>query len=189
VLASASPRRTEILSRAGIDHLVAPVGADESIGAGESPAAAAVTIARRKAEAAAPRWPGRWVLGADTIVDIDGRPLGKPRDDDDARRMLEALSGRVHRVHTGLALVSPDGRVHAGVESTGVHVRVLDREAIDRYVASGEPRDKAGAYAIQGIGSLLIDRIDGSYDNVVGLPLGRLLDLFAQARASGAPAS
>ncbi|HEX7879047.1 MAG TPA: Maf family protein [Candidatus Eisenbacteria bacterium] len=182
VLASASPRRTEILSRAGIAHVVAPVDADESLVAGDSPDIQALTIARRKAEAAAPRWPGRWVLAADTIVDVGGVPLGKPADDSDARRMLGALSGRPHAVHTGLALVTPSGTVHTAVESTRVHVRTLTPEVIDRYVASGEPRDKAGAYAIQGLGSLLIDRIDGAYDNVVGLPLARLLTLFAEAR-------
>lgn len=184
VLASASPRRTEILSRAGISHRVAPVDADESLDPGETPAMAAESIARRKAAVASSRWAGQWILGADTIVDCDGKAFGKPKDDDDARAMLGQLSGSTHQVHTGLSLVTPGGIVYSGVESTQVTFRKLSPDEIDHYVQSGEPHGKAGAYAIQGIGALLIDRINGSYDNVVGLPLNRLLALFREAMGS-----
>ncbi|MDZ4803255.1 MAG: D-aminoacyl-tRNA deacylase [Candidatus Eisenbacteria bacterium] len=185
VLASASPRRTEILARAGISHITAPVHADESTPPDQPPLMAAGTIARRKAMAAASTWVGRWILAADTIVDSAGQAFGKPVDDDDARAMLGQLSGREHWVHTGLALVSPGGVLFSGVESTRVIFRDLMPEEIEHYVRSGEPRDKAGAYAIQGIGGLLIERINGSYDNVVGLPLNQLLALFREALGQG----
>ena len=155
--------------------------ADETLPPDQSPAMAAEFIARRKAVAAASAWAGRWILAADTIVDCAGRSFGKPVDDEDARAMLGQLSGCTHQVHTGLSLVTPDGVVHSAVESTQVTFRQLSPDEIEHYVLSGEPHGKAGAYAIQGIGALLIDRIDGSYDNVVGLPLNRLLTLFREA--------
>ncbi len=135
-----------------------------------SPIETALLHARGKVEGAAPS--PHVTVGSDTVVDIDGRTLGKPRDDDDARAMLAALSGRSHEVHTAFALRDPDGRV-AVVESVTTRVRffALDDEQIERYVRSGDGRDKAGSYGIQGFGATLVERIDGDYFTVVGFPL------------------
>jgi septum formation protein len=143
-----------------------------------SPAEAVVELARQKARDVAVRYPGgEVVLAADTVVVVEGRIHGKPRDEADARRMLAALSDRWHEVYTGWCLVLPEGE-RVGVERTDVHFAPLDEETIARYVATGEPLDKAGAYAIQGRGSLFVDAIRGDYHNVVGLPvhaIGRAL--------------
>lgn len=180
VLASSSPRRTELLTKAGIEHEVAPVDADERMEPGVPPAELAIRLALRKAEAAADRWPGRMILAADTIVDIDETPLGKPANDHDARAMLRALSGRSHDVHTGVAVVTADGTKRAAVETTRVTFRDLTDREIRDYVATGEPRDKAGAYGIQGRGAMLVERIDGNYENVMGLPLNRVIALLRE---------
>ncbi|TPW05163.1 MAG: septum formation protein, partial [bacterium] len=134
VLASASPRRTEILAQAGIHHVVSTASTDESSPPGESPVQAAESIARRKAMAVASNWKGCWILAADTIVDCAGESFGKPLNDDDARSMLARLSGRAHQVHTGLALVSPGGMIHSAVESTRVTFRELSPVEIEHYV-------------------------------------------------------
>jgi MAF protein/D-tyrosyl-tRNA(Tyr) deacylase len=182
VLASASPRRSELLERAGIPHIVAPVAADETMRPGAAPRDEAERLAREKAVAAAPLWPGRTVLAADTIVDLAGQPLNKPENDADAARMLAALSGRTHGVHTGIALaVGGSGILRSAVVTTLVTFRALSSAEIAAYVASGEPRDKAGAYGIQGLAGLFVERIDGSYDNVVGLPLAHLATLLRSA--------
>jgi MAF protein/D-tyrosyl-tRNA(Tyr) deacylase len=182
VLASGSPRRSELLTRAGIPHVVAPVAADESMRPGAAPREEAERLAREKVAAAAPLWPGRRVLAADTIVDLDGRPLNKPVDDEDAVRMLEALSGRTHEVHTGIALAAgSSGTIRSTVATTRVTFRELTGAEIAAYVASGEPRDKAGAYGIQGLAGLFVERVDGSCDNVVGLPLAQVARLLRAA--------
>jgi len=173
VLASQSPRRSELLRVAGFAFRVRSRPVEEVRGEKESPREYALRLARAKAEAA---WSGSGdggdevVLGADTIVVVGGQVLEKPGDAAEARRMLEALSGRSHTVITGICLRHRRGAL-LDSESTQVHFSELDREEIDAYVASGEPMDKAGAYAIQGLASKFIDRIEGCYFNVMGLPL------------------
>jgi len=176
ILASSSPRRVEVLRNAGFDFEVIPSRVDESARPGESPVALAERLAREKAEDVAARLAPQnnaVVLGADTVVvGDDGALLGKPQSPADAVAMLEKLSGRPHDVITGVALVAPGGgRVSLAHERTRVFVRVLSRGEIESYVASGEPLDKAGAYAIQGRAGRFVTRIEGCYFNVMGLPL------------------
>ncbi len=169
VLASQSPRRRELLTTAGFQFTVRARPVEERRGAWESPRDYVLRLAREKAEAA---WEGRdeVVLGADTIVVLGDRVLEKPRDAEDARAMLGALSGVEHVVLTGICLRHAHGAV-ADCESTRVRFAELSRAEIESYVASGEPMDKAGAYAIQGLASKFVERIDGCYFNVMGLPL------------------
>ncbi len=178
ILASASPRRRELLRRAGLRFRVRPSHADETALPGETPRRHVRRLAQEKARAV---WrPGEYVLGADTIVVIDNRILGKPRDARDAARMLRLLSGRSHRVLTGVCLLTPAG-ARTEVAETRVWFRRLTRREIAEYVASGEPLDKAGAYAIQGLASRFVERIDGCYANVVGLPVARVYGLLTSA--------
>lgn len=170
VLASASPRRAELLDRAGISFVVDPASVDESVLPGESAEAYAGRVARAKALVVHARHPGRAVLAADTVVVVDGAILGKPRDDADARRMLRLLSDRTHDVLTAVCLIQ-DGAEESFIARTQVTFTPLGDDEIDWYVGTGEPRDKAGAYAIQGLASRFASRIDGSYSNVVGLPV------------------
>jgi septum formation protein len=182
VLASASPRRQELLRNAGIQFTVQPADIDETPLAGESPRDCAERLAREKALAVFRRRPQDYVLGADTIVVVEGTILGKPRDANDAARMLRLLSGRTHAVITGVCVVGPvdngqglvasegEGALTAS-ETTLVTMTALTEEEIQDYVATGEPMDKAGAYAIQGIASRWIPRVEGDYSNVVGLPV------------------
>ena len=170
VLASASPRRAELLSAAGFSFVVDPVDIDESVLPGEAPEAHVRRLARAKAQAGADRHPHETVLGADTVVAVDGRILGKPRDAADATAMLTALSGRVHYVYTAVA-VAEDGAVRDEVDVSAVTFAPMAPDEIAAYVASGEPHDKAGAYAIQGWAARFIQRLEGSYSGVVGLPV------------------
>lgn len=177
LLASASPRRLELLRALGLEPLVRPSDVDETLRPGEDPHDAAERLARAKAAAVAEGAPaGAVVLAADTIVVLDGEALGKPRDDADARRMLHALRGRAHDVVTGVALAR-DGRLVSGRETTEVLFAPMTDEEVDAYVASGEPADKAGAYALQGLGGLFVERITGTPSNVIGLPF-RLVRLL-----------
>ena len=177
VLASASPRRAELMTAAGFEFDIDPVHVDESRQAGESPAAYVERVARSKAAAGGTRHPSRVVVGADTVVVLEDDVLGKPRDEADARAMLRRLSGRSHEVMTAIA-VSSNGDVRARVARTRVWFRGLSETEITWYAASGEPLDKAGAYAIQGLAARFIPRIDGSHSNVVGLPLATLYELL-----------
>jgi septum formation protein len=169
ILASASPRRRELLLSAGIPHVVQPTHVPERIEPGESPAAFVRRLAHEKA-AAARRAPGDIVLGADTAVVVEGQVLGKPEDDGDAARMLRLLSGRSHIVHTGICLLRDSDRI-IDLASTKVFLLPLTEEEIAGYTRSGEPTDKAGAYAIQGLASKFVWSIEGCYHNVVGLPI------------------
>jgi septum formation protein len=178
ILASASPRRAELLSAAGIPFTVSPVDIDEQPLDGESPRDYVVRVARDKVRAC-PAPAGATVLAADTAVIVDGQILGKPADAADAARMLRLLSGRMHLVLTGVALRRGDREV-AAVESTAVSFTLLTEQDIAWYVASGESSDKAGAYAVQGLASRFVDRIDGSYANVVGLPVTTVWRLLAR---------
>ncbi|HXV76432.1 MAG TPA: Maf family protein [Candidatus Polarisedimenticolaceae bacterium] len=176
VLASGSPRRLELLRGMGLAPEVVPSGLPERFEPGEPPRALVRRLAEAKGRDVLPRLRRRSVvLAADTEVTLDGRVLGKPRDADHAVEMLLALCGREHEVLTGVFLVrSDDGRSVCEVESTRVAFRRYDRATIERYVATGEPMDKAGAYAIQGEGSRLVRSVVGSWSNVVGLPCERL---------------
>jgi septum formation protein len=177
-LASASPRRRELLLSLGLDVVIIPSSYDETPLPGRSPIETALVHARGKVEAAEPS--GLLTIGADTVVDLDGRALGKPRDDAGAREMLSALSGRSHEVHTAFALRDPAGSiVLVEVVSTRVRFAELDDATIEAYVASGDGRDKAGSYGIQGFAATLVERIDGDYFTVVGFPLAA----FARAVA------
>jgi septum formation protein len=169
ILASQSPRRKELLERAGISFEVRTAGVAEERRPGESAEDYVLRLSREKAEAiGAPN--GAWVLGADTVVVLGDEMLEKPRDPADAGRMLTLLSGREHQVLTGICLKGPGG-IGNHVERTRVWFAPLSAKEIAEYVASGEPMDKAGAYAIQGLGSKFITRIEGCYFNVVGLPV------------------
>jgi septum formation protein len=170
ILASATPRLRELLSTAGIQHVVDAANVDETPNAGERPAAYAERLARATAEAVAARHPDTPVLGADTVVVIDDDILGKPVDRADARRMLEQLSDREHVVLTAVA-VARDGTIRSSVAETSVVMRKISLQEIDDYIATGEPMDKAGAYAIQGGAAGFIRQISGDFDNVVGLPI------------------
>jgi septum formation protein len=177
ILASASPRRAEILHHAGFTFSVLSSAVDETPYSNENPNELVQRLANAKAELVAARAVGpAIVIAADTVVLLDGHVLGKPRSTDDARHMLEQLSGRTHSVLTGVTLVRlPDAERREFVESTLVHFTLLTTEEISRYLASEEPHDKAGAYGIQGRAGRYIPRIEGCYFNVVGLPLSRLL--------------
>jgi len=180
ILASASPRRRELLRNAGFEFDIQASHVVEEIQPGERPEEFARRAARDKAMQVAASSPsGSIVLGADTVVVIDGETLGKPSDREDATRMLRLLSGRTHQVHTGICLVrAPDEIAALKHETTLVTFRELDEEEIRNYVESGEPLDKAGAYAIQGLASKFVTRISGCYSNVVGLPVALVYEIL-----------
>lgn len=177
ILASSSPRRAEILTNAGLSFSALSSAVDETPHAGEKPEELVLRLANTKAELAAARAVGpAIVLAADTVVVVDGKILGKPSSKEDARQMLEQLSGRTHSVLTGIALLRlPDNQRRQFTESTLVQFRPIAGEELAAYLATGEPYDKAGAYAIQGLAARFIPRIEGCYFNVVGLPLSRVL--------------
>ena len=179
ILASASPRRRELLELVGIAHEVLPANIDETYRDGEEAAAHAERLAREKGETIAVQHPDAIVIAADTIVLVDGLVLGKPRDEAEAARMLSMLSGQTHVVLTAVAVLYR-GRKRTGVESVRVTFRALDSERIGAYIATAEPMDKAGAYGIQGFGATLIERIDGDYFAVMGLALARMVDLLQE---------
>ena len=180
ILASASPRRRELLKNAGVDFEVRPSAVVESVGAGESPEDFARRAAREKALDVAAAVPaGALVLGADTVVVMGNEILGKPTGSEDAARMLQKLSGSTHRVITGVCLVRAPASIEAEEhETTLVTFRRLDEKEIQDYLATGEPFDKAGAYGIQGFASRFVTRIEGCYFNVVGLPVARVVELL-----------
>ena len=182
ILASASPRRGAILEAAGIRFQRRPTEIDESPLPGESPEACVVRLAEEKARHAARKVTDPViVVGADTLVVVDGEALAKPVDEQDARRMLRLLSGRAHRVITGIAVLRlPDGAMRCAAETTTVTFAPLTDREIDDYIATGEPMDKAGAYGIQERAGRFITRIEGCYFNVVGLPLARLYVLLRE---------
>jgi nucleoside triphosphate pyrophosphatase len=203
ILASSSPRRQELLREIGIPFRVHAANINEDQITGEAPSAYALRLAREKAEAVAVQYPQSYVLGADTIVVVDGEVLGKPKDRGDAIRMLRLLSGRGHEVTTAVSVVAPgtvaqgtvaqgtvaQGTVAQGTVAPGtlsetrasttkVYFRKIAEDEIQQYVAGGEPMDKAGAYAIQGGASRWTDRIEGEFSNVVGLPLSLVTDML-----------
>ncbi len=179
ILASGSPRRRQLLQLVGIDHDVVPSDIDETIRSGELPEQYCERLAREKAEHIAKDKPESVVIGADTIVVIDDQILGKPRDVEDAARMLRMLSGRSHTVMTAVA-ATLDGRTVSSVELVDVTFLPLDDERIAAYIRTREPMDKAGAYGIQGYGATIVRRIDGDYFAVMGLSLVRLVALMRE---------
>ena len=184
ILASGSPRRRELLRRAGLCFHIEPAGIGESIARGESPQHAVRRLAREKAACVAARNPDAYVLGADTVVAVGSAILGKPIDADDALRLLRQLSGRVHHVWTGVALCAPSGVLYQRSLSTQVRFHPLDESEMRDYADSGEGLDKAGAYALQGAGRSLVAEVRGSETNVIGLPLEETL---AMLRGAGFP--
>ena len=185
ILASTSPRRAEILRTVGWPFERLAVDIDESRHLGEEAAIYVERVARAKAEAAALRAPGSTILGADTVVVIENEILGKPRDDEDARRMLRLLRDRWHQVLTGVALVNGEtGSSKVAHEVTEVRFAEMNEDEISWYVSTGEPKDKAGAYAIQGQGARFIKEIRGDYFNVVGLPVRLLYELMSDGWTS-----
>jgi septum formation protein len=181
ILASRSPRRAELLRAAGILFEIKPADVDETIRPGENAEAYVCRVADAKARAIAGADPSRLVVGADTVVVVDDTILGKPTGSDDAVRMLRMLSGRAHLVLTGLCLAGPELSFTTRIEATTVEFAPLTDSELEWYVATGEPMDKAGAYAIQGRGSRFVSRIEGSYSNVVGLPVQLLYQLCTRA--------
>lgn len=178
ILASASPRRKELLAATGVPFLIDAPKVDEHTTLGARKAVQ--ELSRRKALAAAALHPGQVVLAADTLVAIDNQPLGKPKDEADAFRMLRTLSGRLHQVYTGVTCVDRDGQIFSGLDASDVRFAEMSDEEIHAYIATGEPMDKAGAYALQGIAALWIEEVRGTPSGVIGLPLPLTRRLLAK---------
>ena len=182
ILASASPRRRDLLQQAGVVFMVILSNTSEEARPGEAPEAYALRVAGEKARDVAMRYPGKWVLAADTIVVINKEILGKPQDTADGYRMLRSLSGRSHQVMTAFVVIDPNGQEYAHqVVMSKVTFRSLSDDQIQDYLATGEPFDKAGAYAVQGLGASLIEHVEGSYTNIVGLPIDEVLAVLHAA--------
>ncbi len=182
ILASGSPRRKELMGYTGLPFEIVTADAEE-LKAGR-PEELVMENARRKARAVKRLYPGRLVVGADTVVYQHGQALGKPRDEEDAQRMLRALSGGWHEVYTGVCVIREDGGEDTRFDMSRVLFSSLDENAVSRYVSTGEPMDKAGAYAMQGIGGMFVERIEGSYSNVIGLPMALLRRMLQNAGAA-----
>ncbi len=181
ILASSSPRRAEILTRERVKFEInVPVGYNEETSFSD-PVAHVLEASRRKAQSVAEQVEDGIILGADTVVVLGGEILGKPKDQDDAMFLLKKLSGRLHQVYTGVTLINkPKEKVVSDYDLTKVKFNQLDESNIRDYIATGEPMDKAGAYGIQGMGNLLVDHIEGSLDNVIGLPTEKLRNMLDQ---------
>lgn len=185
ILASASPRRRELLERAGLEFEVMHSPAEEIHDASIAPERLCEMNAALKAAAIAALWPEATVIGADTLVFIDGEPLGKPADTDEARAMLRRLAGRAHFVCTGVCVIFPDGRRELFHDTTEVDFLPLDDAAIEDYLSVANPLDKAGAYGIQEYGERIISGIRGSYENVMGLPVAKVLQVLSRESGCG----
>ena len=181
ILASQSPRREQLLKMLGLQFEISPADVDETYRKGENAKAHAERLAREKAMKVSARRPDALVIGSDTVVVLDRKVLGKPRDSEEAVDLLMRLQGRTHRVETGIAIATPDHLVLSGVETVRVHFRPFDRDLAEAYVATQEPMDKAGAYGIQGFGAAIVERIEGDFFAVMGLPIGRMLALLRAA--------
>jgi septum formation protein len=182
ILASASPRRRELLKSIGLEFDVIPSHIPEVRAAGEAPEEYVARLSREKANAIAEQYPGSWIIAADTTVLMGDELLEKPADGKDAERMLAAIAGKTHTVYSGVTLLNREGGHHdTRVAESEVRMLPLEPRDIAWYVATGEPLDKAGAYAIQGIGSMFIDSVHGSFTNVVGLPLALLFQMLRKA--------
>ena len=179
VLASGSPRRKELLTAAGFEYEVRPADIDERVDPSTPTEAVAEDLAKQKAESVLKEYPDAVVLGSDTIVVLDGKILGKPHSKQDAAEMLKALSGREHQVYTGLCVCSNEKTLSL-TSRTDVYFHELSDELINAYVETSEPMDKAGAYGAQGLGSMLVDRIDGDFFTVMGLPIAEAARMLAK---------
>lgn len=184
ILASASPRRKELLKNAGYEYEVCPADIDETMPKGVEPETACEILSRKKAQAVLEENPDAVVLGSDTIVVLGNTILGKPEDKEAARAMLRALSGKVHQVYTGLCVCSKD-RTLSLVSRADVRFYPLSDELIDAYIATNEPMDKAGAYGIQGVGSMLVKSIEGDYFTIVGLPVAKAARMLGEFGIKG----
>jgi septum formation protein len=183
ILASKSPRRRYLLEKAGLKFTIIPSELDENSLTPSSPESHVKNLAVAKARHVSDRHPDSWIIGADTIVFIDNTILGKPGSRDEARAMLKSLSTKTHQVHTGYCICHKAGdHLFSECVTTEVSIKKLSQKEIEWYIDSGEPFDKAGAYAIQGIGAFLVKRINGSYTNVVGLPVCEVLDYLIKER-------
>lgn len=182
ILASESPRRRELLSMLGFPYEAIVSAVEETVPADIAPDALVETLALQKAEAVAQMHPDACVIGADTIVYIDGQIIGKPRDDADATRILGLLQGRAHAVYTGVAVLTPRGR-DLRHDITRVTFAPMTEREIAWYVSTGEPRDKAGAYGIQGPGGIFVERVEGNYFTIIGMPLPLLYRMLREAGA------
>jgi septum formation protein len=179
ILASNSPRRRQLLTQAGLTFTVIPSAVDEHKVAMSDPDIYVRTLAESKAIEIAEKHPDSWVIGADTIVLIESQILGKPESKDAARDMLRRLSGNIHQVFTGYCICCKrEDRLYTDTVKTDVHFKELSDSEIEWYIQTGEPFDKAGGYGIQGLGSVLVERINGSYTNVVGLPVCEVIDFL-----------
>jgi septum formation protein len=184
ILASVSPRRQELLRSVGLKFKTIPAHVDEDYIEGESPKQHVRRLAQEKAQLIAQKYPRAWVLGADTIVVIDGLILGKPKNKTQAKEMLKKLSGREHKVFTGFAVTQVASKVsHSDVVQSTVKFKEINTAELDWYIACDEPYDKAGGYAVQGKGAYFIKSIRGSYTNVIGLPLGEVLETLKKLEA------
>ena len=181
VLASQSPRRELLLKMLGLRFDIVPADVDETYRRGETAKAHAERLAREKARTVSERREDALVIGSDTVVVLERKVLGKPRDTDEAIDTLMRLQGRTHRVETGIAIATPDQLLLSAVETVRVLFRPFDRALAEEYVRTGEPMDKAGAYGIQGFGAALVERIEGDYFAVMGLPIARMLGLLRAA--------
>lgn len=181
ILASSSPRRKELLQGLRVSFITHPSDEDESVPAGTDPSDIVETLSLRKARSVAAHYDEGIVIGSDTIVVCGNEILGKPQDGDDAFRMLSLIQGRSHHVYTGVAVVdAATGRTQAAHRKTEVFMKPLDAGTIRRYIATGEPNDKAGSYAIQGLGATLVETINGDYFTVVGLPVGLVAEMLEE---------
>jgi septum formation protein len=184
ILASKSPRRYELLKQVGLDFDVIPSRVEEDFAKGESPRKHVLRLAEAKVLEVARRYPGRWVVAADTIVYVDHSILGKPKSREEAKKMLRRLSGKEHRVLTGFSVHHLEkGKRDREAVQTAVKVKKLTQAEMEWYIQTGEPFDKAGGYAVQGIGSFMIESIKGSYTNVVGLPICELIQMLSRLGA------
>lgn len=175
ILASKSPRREQLLKQAGLEFIICPSDVDEIIDDHLSPKEVVLELAKQKACAVFNNYPNDLVIGADTIVVLDNDILGKPINHEDAYQMLKCLSGKTHQVLTGVTLVK-SGKIESFVSESKVTMKPFDHKTIDQYVKSGEPMDKAGAYAIQGLGKDLVERYEGDYYTIMGMPIDQLID-------------
>lgn len=184
ILASSSPRRKELLKQLGVVFKVYPARVDESLKRGEFAKEFVLRISYDKGRHVAEKFPDKWVLAADTVVVIDSNILGKPSNRKEAKEMLKLINGKYHTVYTGFALINlKEGKVGRKVVGTEVKIKHLTNQELEGYLDTGEPYDKAGAYAIQGIGSFLVEKISGSYSNVVGLPVAEIVEAFKKYNA------
>ena len=181
ILASQSPRRTTLMTEAGYEFDVQPAAIEEKVDPTQTPANNAMALALQKARWVASRQKRCFVIGADTLVVLDKKIIGKPTDPDDAERILAWISGRPHQVITGVAVINPEGQSFTGATASTVQIKTLTREEIRAYIKTGEPMDKAGAYAIQGQGAFMVTSWSGPFDNIVGLPIESLRTLLREA--------